>query len=311
MALTVVGSVAFDAVSTPFGSRERMLGGSAVHFSLAASFFTPVRLVGVVGDDFTDDHVAVLTDRGINIDDLERVPGRTFFWKGVYGDDPNVVDTLATDLNVFADFAPKLSAAAREGGTLFLGNIHPGLQAAVRAECPGAQLVGLDSMKLWIETQREALMGVVGTVDALLLNDAEVRGLTREPNTVRAAAVLREAGPRLVVVKRGEYGAALFSDDGFFGMPGYPLETVLDPTGAGDSFAGGFFGYLAQAGGDLSDTTLRRAMAVGSVMASFNVEGFGTERVRALTQGDIRERFDAFKAMMSVEALELAAALRG
>ncbi|HEU5004328.1 MAG TPA: PfkB family carbohydrate kinase [Actinomycetota bacterium] len=309
MALTVVGSVAFDAVTTPFGSRERMLGGSATHFSLAASFFAPVRLVGVVGDDFGDEHIAVLTARGVNLDDLERVPGKTFFWEGVYGDDLNTVDTLATDLNVFADFSPKLSPGSREAGTLFLGNIHPGLQAAVRAES-GAGLVGLDSMKLWIDTQRDELLEVASRVDALLLNDSEVRALTGEPNTVRAAARLREVGPRFVVVKRGEYGAALFSDEGFFGMPGYPLETVLDPTGAGDSFAGGFFGYLAGQAGELSATELRRAMAVGSVMASFNVEGFGTERVQALTEAEIRQRFDDFKAMMSVEALELWSALR-
>lgn len=309
MALTVVGSVAFDAVTTPFGSRERMLGGSATHFSLAASFFAPVRLVGVVGDDFGDEHVEVLARRGINLDDLERVPGKTFFWKGVYGDDLNTVETLATDLNVFADFAPKLSEASRAAGTLFLGNIHPGLQAAVRADS-AAGLVGLDSMKLWIDTQRTELLEVASRVDALLLNDSEVRALTGEPNTVRAAARLREVGPRFVVVKRGEYGAALFSDDGFFGMPGYPLETVLDPTGAGDSFAGGFFGYLAGQASELTATELRRAMAVGSVMASFNVEGFGTERVQALTEAEIRERFDAFKSMMSVEALELAEALR-
>ncbi|HYR64452.1 MAG TPA: PfkB family carbohydrate kinase [Actinomycetota bacterium] len=320
MSLVVVGSVAFDSVATPFGERERMLGGSATHFALAASFFTQVSVVGVVGDDFTDEHATVLTRRGIRIDDLEHVEGgTTFFWRGRYDFDLNTAHTLDTQLNVFADFQPRLSDASKAAGTLFLGNIQPGLQAAVRSEYanggpdgradPG--LVGLDSMNLWIDTQRDALLDVVATVDALLLNDAEVRALTREPNTVRAARRLRDLGPRFVVVKRGEYGAALFGEDGFVGMPGYPLETVVDPTGAGDSFAGGFFGYLAgHGGGDLAEGVLRRAMAVGSVMASFNVEGFGTERVQALTESDIRQRFDDFKSMMSVESLHLASALR-
>lgn len=311
MPLTVVGSVAFDAVQTPFGERDRMLGGSATHFALAASFFSQVRVVGVVGEDFGDEHVEVLHRRGINTEDLERVEGgRTFFWRGRYDYDVNTAHTLDTQLNVFAEFVPKPSQGSRDAQVLFLGNIQPGLQVAVRRQCT-ARLVGLDSMNLWIDTQREALLEAIGTVDAVLLNDAEVRALTREPNTVRAARKLRDLGPRFVVVKRGEYGAALFSESGFFAMPGYPLETVIDPTGAGDSFAGGFFGYLEGHGqGDLSPAVLRRAMAVGSVMASFNVEGFGTERVRDLTEAEIRERFDDFKAMMSVEALELAETLR-
>lgn len=316
MALVVVGSVAFDSVRTPFGERDRMLGGSATHFSLAASFFAPVRIVGVVGEDFGDDQREILHRRGIDTEDLEQVEGgRTFFWRGRYDYDLNTAHTLDTQLNVFADFQPKPSPASREAGVLFLGNIQPELQSAVRRECRGARLVGLDSMNLWIDTQRDALVEAIRTVDAVLLNDAEVRSLTGEPNTVKAARALRELGPRYIVVKRGEYGAALFSDDGFFGMPGFPLETVIDPTGAGDSFAGGFFGYLAghgggRNGGELSRDTLRQAMAIGSVMASFNVEGFGTERVQALTEAEIRRRFDDFKAMMSVEALQLAEALR-
>lgn len=312
MTLAVVGSLAFDSVETPFGSRERMLGGSATHFSLAASFFTDVRIVGIVGEDFGDDELSVYRDRGIDTTDIERVTGgKTFFWRGRYGFDLNVAETLDTQLNVFAGFVPKPSAASRDAGMLFLGNIQPDLQSAVRRECPGAGLVGLDSMNLWIDTQRDALVAAIATVDALLLNDAEVRALTREPNTVRAARALIDLGPRLVVVKRGEYGAALFGEQSYFAVPGYPLDTVLDPTGAGDSFAGGFFGYLDGHGnGELSDPVLRRAMAVGSVMASFNVEGFGTERVRSLTEAQIKERFDAFRAMMSVEALELADVLR-
>jgi sugar/nucleoside kinase (ribokinase family) len=312
MSLVVVGSVAFDSVATPFGERERMLGGSATHFSLAASFFAQVRVVGIVGEDFGDEEAAVLARRGIDTEDLERVAGgSTFFWRGRYDFDLNTAHTLDTQLNVFGGFQPKLSQGSREASALFLGNIQPGLQSAVRAEYEGGGLVGLDSMNLWIDTQRDALIHAIRTVDAVLLNDAEVRSLTGEPNTVRAARKLRELGPRFVVVKRGEYGAALFGDEGFFGMPGYPLDTVVDPTGAGDSFAGGFFGYLEGHGdGELSQSVLRRAMAVGSVMASFNVEGFGTERVQALTDADIRQRFDEFKSMMSVESLQLASALR-
>jgi len=312
MAITVVGSVAFDSVSTPFGERERMLGGSAVHFALAASFFTEVRVVGVVGDDFGDEHAAVLSRRGVDTEDLEHVAGgATFFWRGRYGYDLNSRDTLDTQLNVFAGFQPKLSAASRKAGALFLGNIQPELQAAVRAEYLGGGLVGLDSMNLWIDTERDALLDVVAQVDALLLNDAEVRDLTREPNTVRAARRLHEIGPRLVVVKRGEYGAALFSDEGFFGIPGYPLDTVVDPTGAGDCFAGGFLGYLeGHGGGTPTEDILHRAMAVGSVMASFNVEGFGIERLLKLTDAAIRERYESFRSMMSLDALRLDSALR-
>lgn len=312
MTLVVVGSVAFDSVQTPFGERDRMLGGSATHFSLAASFFAPVRIVGVVGDDFGPGQLGILQDRGINTDDLERVEGgQTFFWRGRYDFDLNIAHTLDTQLNVFADFQPKPSPESRDAEVLFLGNIQPDLQSAVREQCTGAKLVGLDSMNLWIDIQRDALLAAIAKVDALLLNDAEVRALTGEANTVKAAAALRALGPRYIVVKRGEYGAALFSDHGFFGMPGFPLETVIDPTGAGDSFAGGFFGYLAGHGaGELTANTLRQAMAIGSVMASFNVEGFGTERVQALTEAEIRQRFDDFKAMMSVEALQLADALR-
>jgi sugar/nucleoside kinase (ribokinase family) len=311
MSVVVVGSVAFDSVVTPFGERERMLGGSATHFSLAASFFTDVRVVGIVGEDFGEEEAEVLTRRGIDTEELERVTGSTFFWRGRYDFDLNTAQTLDTQLNVFAGFQPKLSEESKAAGALFLGNIQPALQSAVRAEYGDGGLVGLDSMNLWIDTQRDALLDAIRTVDAVLLNDAEVRSLTGEPNTVRAARKLRELGPRFVVVKRGEYGAALFGEEGFFGMPGYPLETVVDPTGAGDSFAGGFFGYLEGHGeGELSQAVLRRAMAVGSVMASFNVEGFGTERVQALTDADIRQRFDDFKSMMSVESLELASALR-
>jgi sugar/nucleoside kinase (ribokinase family) len=306
VSLVVVGSIAFDAVKTPFGERERMLGGSAVHFSLAASFFSEVRVVGPVGDDFGDAEYAVLRDHGVNTEDIEHVEGgRTFFWRGVYGWDLNSRETLETELNVFGDFRPKLSEQSRNADILFLANIQPDLQREVREQCTGAHLVGLDSMNLWIETARDSLVSEIGAVDMVFMNDDEVRMLTEQPNLVRAAGAVMEMGARVVVVKQGEYGAALFTEDGFFALPAYPLEDVRDPTGAGDAFAGGFLGYLAsQGGGSYEDEgALRRAMTYGSVVASFNVEEFGTERVARLTRGEIDERFADFKRMTTVESV--------
>jgi sugar/nucleoside kinase (ribokinase family) len=309
MSLVVVGSIAFDAVKTPFGERERMLGGSAVHFSLAASFFTDVRVVGPVGDDFGDSEYEVLHGRGVNTDDIERVEGgKTFFWQGRYEFDLNTAHTEDTQLGVFGDFEPKLSDASRSAGTLFLANIQPDLQRRVRELCEGAQLVGLDSMNLWIDTARDSLIQTISGVDLVFMNDAEVRMLTDEPNLVRAARQVIGMGPRAVVAKQGEYGAALFSGDGFFALPAYPLETVIDPTGAGDSFAGGFLGYLDSLGPDAAsdEGALRRAMTYGSVLASFNVEEFGTERVRRLTREEIDDRFAEFKAMTTFEEVRTA-----
>ena len=299
MALTVVGSIAFDSVRTPFGERERMLGGSAVHFALAASFFTEVRVVGPVGEDFGPAELQALTDRGIDITDIERVNGgETFFWQGHYDHDLNVAHTDDTRLNVFAEFEPKLSEKSRNSELLFLGNIQPDLQRRVRAECNGARLAALDSMNLWIEQTRDSLVEAIGEVDLLLLNDAELRMLTGEPNLARAARAAMKLGPRAVVAKRGEYGAALFTADSQFAIPGYLLEEVRDPTGAGDSFAGGFLGYLDGAEAhELGAEDLRRAMAVGSVLASFNVEDFGTERVRRLSAAEIDERLREFKRL--------------
>jgi len=302
MSLTVVGSIAFDSVRTPFGERDRMLGGSAVHFSLAASFFTDTRVVGPVGDDFGDDELGVLTARGIDTEDIERVEGgETFFWRGRYEHDLNVAHTEATELGVFGDFEPKLSDGSRGAEMLFLGNIQPDLQRRVRAECDGAAFVGLDSMNLWIETERDSLLAALAEVDCAMLNDAEIRMLTEEPNLARAAAAVRKLGPRVVVAKQGEYGAALFTEDGFFALPGLPLEDVQDPTGAGDSFAGGFLGYLDAHGDGHSEPELRRAMAYGTVMASFNVERFGTERVASLTHVEIEERFRELLAVTRFE----------
>jgi sugar/nucleoside kinase (ribokinase family) len=303
VALTVVGSIAFDTVRTPFGERERMLGGSAVHFALAASFFTEVSIVGPVGDDFGDEHLELLRSRNIDTSDIEHVPGgKTFFWQGHYDHDMNVAHTEDTQLNVFADFVPKLSPRSCESQALFLGNIQPDLQRDVRRQS-GAGFAALDSMNLWIETARDSLTAAIGEVDCVLLNDAELRMLTEQPNLVHAAHDVMELGPEVVVAKRGEYGAALFTPEGVFAIPGLPLEDVRDPTGAGDSFAGGFLGYLdaIRANGTHNDASLRLAMAYGSVIASFNVEDFGTARVAALTEAAVAERLSAFKRLTHFE----------
>jgi sugar/nucleoside kinase (ribokinase family) len=303
MSLTVVGSIAFDAVKTPFGERKRMLGGAAVHFSLAASFFTEVRPVGPVGDDFGAEHSEVLERRGVITDDIEHVPGKSFFWRAHYEFDLNVAHTDDTQLGVFESFEPKLSPAAEAADTLFLANIQPDLQRRVRARCPGAGLTGLDSMNFWIESARDSLLAAIAEVDVLVVNDAEIRMLTGEVNLARAARELMAKGPRAIVAKQGEYGAALFTESGFFALPGFPLEDVRDPTGAGDSFAGGFFGYLdgLDSGAELSDEQLRQAMGYGTVLASFNIEEFGTERVARLSREEIDERFEQLRAMTSFE----------
>jgi sugar/nucleoside kinase (ribokinase family) len=269
-----------------------MLGGSAVHFALAASFFDAVRVVGPVGEDFGEDELDVLRRRGVEVDDIEHVPGgRTFFWSGVYGWDLNDRDTLDTQLGVFEGFDPKLSPESRDCDVLFLANIQPDLQRQVRSQCGRARFVALDSMNLWIETARDSLIAAISEVDALILNDAELRQLTEEPNLVRAARRIREWGPRVVVAKQGEYGAAMVTDAGFFALPAYPLETVVDPTGAGDSFAGGFVGYIAaHADEPLEHELLQRAMAYGTALASFNVEEFGVERVARLRADEVSER---------------------
>jgi sugar/nucleoside kinase (ribokinase family) len=304
MSLVVVGSIAFDAVTTPFGERERMLGGSAVHFSLAASFFTDVRVVGPVGDDFGEDEYAVLHGRGINTDDIELVEGgRTFFWKGHYEYDLNTAFTDDTQLNVFGEFRPKLSEDSRSAEELFLANIQPDLQREVREQCGQTRIAGLDSMNLWIETARDSLRRTISQVDLVFLNDAEIRMLTEQPNLLLAARQVMSLGPQAVVAKQGEYGAALFTEDGgFFALPAFPLETVMDPTGAGDSFAGGFLGYLSSQEDWSAEPTLRRAMTYGSVIASFNVQEFGTERVSRLTREEIEERFEHFRRMTALEA---------
>lgn len=297
MSLTVVGSVAFDALETPFGKRDRILGGAATHFGLSASFFTRVNAVGVVGGDFGEAEWDVFRRHAINTDDIEVVEsGRTFFWSGRYDYDMNTAHTLDTQLNVFETFAPKLSENSKNAGILFLANIQPTLQKQVREQCPNAKFVAMDTMNYWISSVKDELLETIKVVDCIIINDSEARQLTGEPSIYKAAKIIMDLGLRAVVIKRGEYGATLFTNDGYFVVPAYPLESVFDPTGAGDTFAGGFMGYLA-AQNEITDDCLRRACVYGSVMASFNVEKFGTERVDALDYPEINERFKAFKTM--------------
>jgi sugar/nucleoside kinase (ribokinase family) len=310
MSLLVVGSVAFDAVETPFGKCDQMLGGSASHFSISASYFTDVHIVGVVGGDFSEQDSRVFVEHGIGLRDLERIPdGETFRWYGRYEYDLNVAHTLDTKLNVFADFKPKLSPESKSSRLLFLGNIQPDLQREVREQMPNAELVALDTMNLWIEHTRDSLVRTIKGVDVVIINDAEARQLTGIPNLIKAAREILTWGPRALIVKRGEYGAALFTSENYFAIPAYPLESVFDPTGAGDTFAGGFMGYL-DSQEKLDEAAMRRAMIFGSVMASFNVEEFGTDRVRRLTQQEINERFHAFKTMTHFEEIPFEKAAR-
>ena len=307
MSLTVVGSIAFDTVRTPFGRRERMLGGAATHFALAASFFDHVHVVGPVGDDFTSEEMTILGTRGSNLDDVERVAGgRTFFWEGEYGWDLNSRDTLDTQLNVFEHFDPKLSETSKRCDVLFLANIQPQLQLQVREQCADAGFVALDSMNLWIDIAREALLDVIGRVDCLILNDAELRQLTERPNLISAAREVLSWGPSVVVAKQGEYGAAVITADTFFALPAYPLQTVVDPTGAGDTFAGGFVGYITQhLDRWLTGEVLRNAMAYGTALASFNVEAFGTEGVVSLVPEPVRRRVEDLREFTHFDHIQV------
>jgi len=290
MSLLVVGSVAFDALETPFGKVERTVGGAATYFSVAASFFTHVNLVGVVGDDFTVREAAIFRNRRIDISGLERAPGKTFFWAGRYTDNLNDRVTLATELNVFADFAPKLPPSYRDSSYIFLANIDPTLQRSVLSQVRRRpRLVALDTMNYWIERAPAELRKTLRHVQVLMINDSETRQLSSEHNLLRAARHIFRLGPRTLVIKRGEHGAMMVHARSVFSVPAFPLDEVHDPTGAGDSFAGGFMGYLASEG-STSDAALRRAMVYGSVMGSFAVERFGLDRLRRLTRAEIRAR---------------------
>jgi len=302
MSVTVVGSIAFDAVKTPHGERERMLGGAAVHFSLAASFFDEVRVVGPVGDDFGEDEYAVMHGRGVNTDDIEQIEGgKTFFWSGVYRENMNARDTLETDLNVFETFDPKLSQPSKDCDVLFLANILPALQLNVRRQCETARFVALDSMDLWVNIAREALVAAISEVDCVILNDSEVALFTGEREVVEGARKIMEHGPTAMVVKLGKYGAALVTAEDSFWIPAFPVPFVADPTGAGDTFAGGFVGCIAAHEGEVTPDVLRLAMAYGTALASYNVEEFGTERVARLTGEEIRGRVEQLRSITAFE----------
>ncbi len=294
MPLLVVGSVAFDTIQTPHGKADKILGGAATYFSVAASWFAPVRLVAVVGEDFGAEHMRIFQERGIDMTGLERAPGRTFRWRGEYSGAMNEAKTLDTQLNVFEQFAPKIPAAFLGSEYVFLANIDPRLQLHVRESLPHARLVGLDSMNYWIQGKRSELQKALAAVDILVINENEARMLCGEHNLKRAATAIQKMGPQILVIKRGEYGANLYTQDAIFSAPGYPLAEVKDPTGAGDTFAGGFMGHLAKTG-DTSESNLRRAVVYGSVMASFAVEDFGLGRLLQLDQAQITSRFRDFK----------------
>lgn len=305
MSILVVGSVAFDALKTPFGQVDRAIGGSATYFSVAASFFTPVELVAVVGDDFTAKDAAVFEGRPINTDGLQRVSGaKTFFWSGEYGYDLNVAKTRDTQLNVFAEFKPRLTPKQQQADVLFLANIDPELQMEVLKQTKRPRIVALDTMNYWITSKRDALERIFREVDLIVINEAEVRQFMNESNLVKAARAILALGPKTLVIKRGEYGVLMITGDSAFAVPAYPLENVFDPTGAGDTFAGGFLGFLTSRR-EVTDKEFRRAIIFGSVLASFTVEKFSLERLREITISDIQERYQAFRTLTHFEDFEI------
>lgn len=302
MSILVVGSVAIDSVETPFGIGENVLGGSATYFSTSASFFTDVNLVGVIGDDFPQEHIDFLQSRNIDLRGLVRESGKTFHWKGRYDFNLNEAQTLDTQLNVFQTFRPKIPAEYADTEYLILANIDPDLQLEVLAQVKKPRIIACDTMNFWISSKPDSLIKVISKVDFFIINEGEARQLTGEVNLVKAARAILGMGAKNLIIKRGEYGVLLFSNDSIFAAPAYPLETVFDPTGAGDTFAGGFMGYLANTG-NLSEEGVRQAIIYGSVMASFNVEDFSLDRLRTLQYSEIEERFKIFKKMTHFEAL--------
>jgi sugar/nucleoside kinase (ribokinase family) len=310
MSILVVGSVAYDTVETPFGRAERVLGGSASFFSVAASFFVPVNLVAVVGSDFEQRHVDALAAHNVDLHGLQRADGLSFFWEGKYSFDLNARETVRTDLNVFEAFRPRIPDEYRRSSHVFLGNIDPVLQQEVLDQVERPRLVALDTMNYWITGRLEELKKTLQRVDVLLINDAEARQLSGEWNIVKAARAIRAMGPRTLVLKKGEHGVLMFAEGGSFAAPAYPLEQVFDPTGAGDTFAGGFLGYLASVqqadggnGRGYDDEALRRAVVMGSTLASFCVEAFSLDRLLALTRAEIDERFRLFKRLTHFESM--------
>ncbi len=302
MSILVVGSVAYDTIETPFGRAERVLGGSASFFSVAASFFTSVNLVGVVGRDFGEEQLVAFRGRPIDLEGLERMEGKTFHWQGKYSWDLNSRETICTELNVFERFKPKIPARYRGSEAVFLGNIDPVLQREVLEQVQAPRLVACDTMNFWIQGKPQELRQTLAKTEILLVNDAEARELAGEWNLVKAARAIRAMGPRVVVVKKGEHGVLMFSDQDSFAAPAYPLETVFDPTGAGDTFAGGFVGYLAALPA-ADDASLRRAVIMGSTLASFCVEGFSLDRLLTLTRAEIDERCRLFRKLTVFETV--------
>jgi sugar/nucleoside kinase (ribokinase family) len=303
MSILVVGSVAFDSVETPFGKAEEVLGGSGTYFSTAASFFTEVRLVAAIGEDFPAEHLEFLAGRGIDLQGVHASPGKTFRWKGRYGFDLNEAQTLETHLNVFETFRPRLASGYEQSEFVFLANIDPELQLEVLQQVQRPQLVACDTMNFWIAGKREALIKTLGHVDLLVINEGETRQLANEPNLVKAARAILAMGPRILVIKRGEYGVLMCTAHSLFSIPAYPLEAVFDPTGAGDTFAGGMMGYLANCK-DLSDASLRKAIVFGTIMASFNVEEFSLNRLRTLTYQEIEDRYRRFRLLTEFAPLD-------
>jgi len=302
MSILVVGTVAFDSVETPFGKQDNILGGSATYFSTSASFFTDVNLVAVVGEDFPDEHVDFLKSRNINVDGLARNAGKTFHWKGKYGYDLNEAQTLETHLNVLETFRPELPAGYQDAEYLFLANIDPDLQLEVMNQAKGAKVLACDTMNFWIASKPAALQKVLEKVDIAIINEGEARQFAKEANLVKAARKILALGVKTLIIKRGEYGVLMFNGSSVFAAPAYPLEEVFDPTGAGDTFAGGFMGYLANTG-DLSEAGIRQAIIFGSVMASFNVEDFSLNRLKKLDYREIEERYRNFKALTHFEGI--------
>ena len=302
MSIVVVGSVALDSVKTPFGEVEEVLGGSATYFSTSASFFADVKLVAVVGEDFPDRHVKFLKSRSIDLSGLQQRPGKTFRWKGKYGYDLNEAITLDTKLNVFENFTPLIPEEYKNADYVFLANIDPELQSKVLSAVENPKLVALDTMNFWIEGKPEALKKALGKIDVLIINDGETREFAKEPNIVLAARKILKLGPRMIIVKRGEYGALMFSNNSVFAAPAYPLHSINDPTGAGDTFAGGFLGYIASID-RFDEQAIRQGIIFGSVMASFAVEDFSLNRLISLTMSEIRERFKEFKKLSHFDDL--------
>ena len=302
MSLLVVGSVAFDSVKTPFGEADEVLGGSGTYFSTSASYFTDVALVAVVGTDFPEKHLTFLKSRKIDIEGIEKIEGKTFRWKGEYGYELNEAKTLDTQLNVFQSFKPKLPESYKDKKIVFLANIDPDLQREVLKQVKEPAIVACDTMNFWIEGKKDSLLETLRMVDILLINDGEARELSGEPNLVKAASKILSFGPKTLIIKRGEYGALMFKGGRIFSAPAYPLESVFDPTGAGDSFAGGFMGYLSNTM-NFDEANIRKAIIFGSVMASYNVESFSLDKIKSLEYSEIESRYNEFKRLTHFEDL--------